>query len=1132
MTTKQIRHTTARPHVQPKGLHAGAINPEWAQVYLDQNYKPARLPEGPVLFVAGTAIIRKADGTISLLKEGDTVSKGDVVMTSPDGIVQIQGTLEIKPTGAIAMPPPNAVLGDGGELDMAYAGLMVGRINETVAPQSFSHAMAARALPLATPIALVTPPPAAGTAINHAPVYDDTGNPNFDPATGNYNLTIPEDTTVNGRVVAVDPDGDAVSYFAGSNPGHGAVAVNPDGTWTYTPAANFNGVDSFTVIASDGRGGQSTSTVTIGVTPVNDPPNTQDITANGLEDPVAPVAVLLSGTDVDNAVTGFHILTLPAPTEGVLYKDVAMTQPVVVGDVLSGPAYFMPVPNWNGTTTLNYAAVDAANAEDPTPATATIVITPVNDPPVVTLPTVPTNNGQVTTPEDTPYTFTGSGNVVTLSDPDHGTSTVTLNVGNGILNIGSLPTLTVANNGTPTVTVSGPIADINTVLDGLKYTPKPDWNGSDLLTVTSTDPLGASATGTKPITVTPITDSQPDVSVTLEDVPLVNVNLIQNDGFSTTPLSKVVIWTLQDNSPTHSASHFIDYGSVVVDPVTNNVTSYTGGIPVYDSADRYAGQIISVSRVSDKLNEVLTFIPAPNYNNADPNGNPLTDANNKPITLVVNYQVAPDYGTGVMTAGAETSTWSITVKMINDPPVYQQTQLSPNFAATPSTTLGGPVTYEYNQQVMEDSNPVANASNTGQVHAVDVEDGSLTSGYRLLMPDGSLGTTGATTHGTIIVNNDGTWKYTPSANFNGLDSFQVQVSDRNGTAVNTTVKLGVTSVNDAPVFNNITYTATTPEDTQQTGSVQATDIDIALGDQSQWLVYSLGSTVGMQQGSVVGVTQNGQWTYQPAPNFFGSESFQIVVNDNSGAGNATAVTTVTVTVTPVNDSPVFVVTPADPLAPGFNPGTQNYNYSMPGNTPVISDKVTATDVDGDLVTFSLVMAPNVAGAQTQPVVTVNPDGTWSYTPATMPAGNPTPFYVGGDSFAIRANDGHGGTTTTTIQLDLTNPSAIPTAAAPASAYLTNPVGHASALSLGDVLGPAQGSTLSLDHLLSNLGPLPAAGASTGTTATTNATAATAAGAHPADTLSALSFVGPADPLAGTLNTLTHQTQQNHHGGGA
>jgi hypothetical protein len=263
----------------------------------------------------------------------------------------------------------------------------------------------------------------------------------------------------------------------------------------------------------------------------------------------------------------------------------------------------------------------------------------------------------------------------------------------------------------------------------------------------------------------------------------------------------------------------------------------------------------------------------------------------------------------------------------------------------------------------------------------------------------------------------------------------------------------------------------------------------------------------------------------------GTESFQIIVNDNSGAGNATAITTVTVSVSPVNDPPVFITTPTDPLTPGFNTGTLNYNYSVPGNTAVITDKVSAFDVDGDTVTFSLVMAPNVPGALTQPVVTVNPDGTWSYTPAVMPAGNPTPFYVGGDSFAIRANDGHGGTATTTIQLDLTNPAAIPVVASPiglmSNAAVTN-AQHANALSLHDVFGPS-GSDLSLDGLLNHsLGSLP-------TIAPPPAATAPTAGPVVGTASSALSFAGPLDhvPSLGAILQPYEQTASaNHHGGGA
>ncbi|MBP6675139.1 MAG: tandem-95 repeat protein, partial [Vitreoscilla sp.] len=106
--------------------------------------------------------------------------------------------------------------------------------------------------------------------VNDAPKFDDPTNPTFDPATGNYAVTTPEDTPVSGQVKGSDVDGDPLTYAKAADPAHGTVAVNPDGTWTYTPGPSYNGSDVFTVTVSDGHGGTATSTITIGITPVND----------------------------------------------------------------------------------------------------------------------------------------------------------------------------------------------------------------------------------------------------------------------------------------------------------------------------------------------------------------------------------------------------------------------------------------------------------------------------------------------------------------------------------------------------------------------------------------------------------------------------------------------------------------------------------------------------------------------------------------------------------------------------------------------------------------------------------------------------------------------------------------------
>ncbi|WP_255283961.1 cadherin-like domain-containing protein, partial [Priestia megaterium] len=86
-----------------------------------------------------------------------------------------------------------------------------------------------------------------------------------------------------------------MTYALLTGPVNGTVVVNPDGTYTYTPNENYNGVDSFSVVVSDGQGGTAVSTITITILPVNDPP-------------VGPVVVTLvtdEDTPVSSQITAF-----------------------------------------------------------------------------------------------------------------------------------------------------------------------------------------------------------------------------------------------------------------------------------------------------------------------------------------------------------------------------------------------------------------------------------------------------------------------------------------------------------------------------------------------------------------------------------------------------------------------------------------------------------------------------------------------------------------------------------------------------------------------------------------------------------------------------------------------------------
>ena len=68
-------------------------------------------------------------------------------------------------------------------------------------------------------------------------------------------------------IVAEDIEGDALSHAVVEGPAHGTVEMAPDGTFTYTPEADFAGADSFTYEVSDGQGGTDTATVAITVAP-------------------------------------------------------------------------------------------------------------------------------------------------------------------------------------------------------------------------------------------------------------------------------------------------------------------------------------------------------------------------------------------------------------------------------------------------------------------------------------------------------------------------------------------------------------------------------------------------------------------------------------------------------------------------------------------------------------------------------------------------------------------------------------------------------------------------------------------------------------------------------------------------
>ncbi len=223
-------------------------------------------------------------------------------------------------------------------------------------------------------------------------------------------------------------------------------------------------------------------------------------------------------------------------------------------------------------------------------------------------------------------------------------------------------------------------------------------------------------------------------------------------------------------------------------------------------------------------------------------------------------------------------------------------------------------------------------------------------------------------HGSLTLNNDGSFTYTPTAGYTGTDSFQYTVSDGSLTSGANTVSLSVTDTG-TPVAVDDSY------DVERNNEFDADSYSGVLANDSDSDGDTLTASLVSQPtyGSLT-FNSDGSFSYIPTTNYTGTDSFTYTASDGVSTSSPATVT--------------LTVSASPPVA-----NDDAYSIAQGTTLTIPASGVLSNDYDPDNL-------PLTAVPVTQPThgsLTLNSDGSFSYTP--------TAGYTGADSFTYEASDG-------------------------------------------------------------------------------------------------------------------------------
>jgi hypothetical protein len=791
------------------------------------------------------------------------------------------------------------------------------------------------------------------------------------------------------------PSGAPFTIGSVTQPANGAVVItNAGADLTYEPDPDYcnNGspTDNFTYTLTPGN---STATVAVAVTCVNDAPAGTDNTVSTPEDTDYVFAAADFGfTDpLDspaNALLAVKVTTLPALGSLTLSGGaVTAGQSIAVADLTASNLKFTPAVNGNGSpyTSFTFQVQDdggMANGGvdlDASANTLTINVTGVNNPPAGT-------DGSISTPEDTQYTFTAAdfGFTDPLDTPPDSLASVV------ITTLPGLGSLTLSGAGFAAGTEIA-VADINA--GNLKYSPVADAFGSPYTTFTFQvrDDGGTAGGGvdldasanTLTINVTAVNDPPAGADKTVSTSEDVQYTFTAADfGFT---------------DPIDSPANALQAVKITTLPAAGTLTLSGSGFA--------AGTDISVANITAGN---LKFTPA-----ANAVGSPYT---------TFTFQVRDDGGTasGGVDLDPTPNTITVDVTAVND---------------APAGTNGTVNTLEETQYTFTTADFGFTDPNDTPANALAAVVITTLPGAGTLTLSGSGFAAGTEISAANIT--AGNLKFMPAANGSGspYTTFTFQVRDDGGTAGGgvdldaspNTMTINVNGINDAPAGTDGTVNAV--EDTQYTFTVA----DFGFTDPNDTPANALASVVittlpgagtltlsgsGFAAGTEISAANitAGNLKFTPAANASGSPytSFTFQVRDDGGTANSgvdldASANTLTINVAPVNDAPAGTNNTVAAFEDAqYTFTAADFGFTDPNDTPsntLLSVVITTLPGAG---TLTLSGSGFAAGTEIS-LANIN-GGNLKFTPAANGSGSPYATFT----FQVRDN---GGTASGGVDLD-------------------------------------------------------------------------------------------------------------------